>query len=86
MVTASQVETWLKSKITSIRCPVCQNTNNFTVVDELQMAPALDEKTGSLKTNGIPAVVLCCNLCGYMMYFSAMFMGIMKNKNLLSET
>ena len=64
-----------------IKCPVC-NGKNLALIDGYVLDVLQDQLGGPYVFGGqsLPKVVLICNICTHVIYFSAGFLGLLEEK------
>lgn len=71
-----KITKWLSSKLTR-GCPMC-GQQNWTILDELQMASNIDlQSKGVSMGTGIPLVLTTCNHCGFVAPYLAGKLGLL---------
>ena len=72
-----QVKQWMSSHAPMLRCPVCTRQNFSVDESSLAVTNTLHEKNGHVDyLTGFPLVVLTCQDCAYVLFFSAKQMEI----------
>jgi len=75
---SAKVQQWLNSKCIKDTCDKC-NSNEWST-GSISFLPTLkkDGDTTNLDiVNGLPVIHMACNNCGYVMFFSAVKMGVL---------
>ncbi len=74
------IEQWIASHAPKFGCPACSG-KTWGMQDDLAFLPIIDAKTTRVsRDNGFPVVVLTCNTCGYTSLFSALQVGLIKQR------
>jgi len=73
-----QVQEWLTSRAQALQCPICSGRSFNVEENALAVTNCLHEKGGNTDyINGFPLVVLSCQTCAHVMFFSAKQMGVL---------
>jgi len=73
-----QVQQWLTSHAPTLHCPICSGQSFSVEENSLAVTNCLHEKAGPTDyLSGFPLVVLSCQNCAHIMFFSAKQMGVL---------
>jgi hypothetical protein len=70
------IDVWLKKNWNMGSCPVCRK-QNWALADHV-VNPVLYNGIGFSQNSGYPQIMVICNVCGYIMYFNAVTVGIIQ--------
>jgi predicted nucleic-acid-binding Zn-ribbon protein len=79
MATKAQIEKTIKKHLTTVgfkpQCSMCGQSN--WVIGDIIAPPVLAEDGKNLRSDSsIPSVAVVCGNCGYIIYFSAVRLGL----------
>ena len=73
-----QVQEWLTSHAPALQCPICSGRSFDVEENSLAMTNSLHDKGGPIDyLGGFPLVVLFCQTCAHVIFFSAKQMGVL---------
>ena len=78
MISRYEIQEWLSSHAPELACPVCRGRSFNVTEDQLAMTNSIQDKNGRVNyLSGFPLVVLTCQDCAHVLFFSAKQVGLL---------